>query len=278
MYLHEHPQVFMSPVKEPQFFTHLPPGMVHSSLARNLVETREAYEALFAEAAGSLARGESSTSYLYNSTGEAERIRALLPHAKLVAVLRNPVERAFSAWALFHGRALEPLAFEAAIQAELDGQALPSGVPRRYLKLGGYATQLQGWDRHFPREQLRVWLYEDFISDPRSTLASIFAFIGVDPSFVPNLSRRYNERPHITKRQWLHERLSRGAHRLRLRNLLGRSVYRGAARWWKRLDSADERTVSPEAVRRLYVHFRGEVEALELRLNRDLSTWKGTAR
>jgi hypothetical protein len=92
-YLRQHPQVFMSRVKEPNYFAfegEIPHGPGAAWLRATSVRTREAYEALFAEAGSARAIGEASARYL-RSEGAPERIHALLPDARLVGILRNPV-------------------------------------------------------------------------------------------------------------------------------------------------------------------------------------------
>jgi hypothetical protein len=97
-----HPALFMSAVKEPKFFlTDGPPptrgGPGDVQTYREHIWRREDYEALFEAAPAGVLRGESTPFYLYNRDAQ-RRIRALVPHAKLIVILRDPVERAHSNW------------------------------------------------------------------------------------------------------------------------------------------------------------------------------------
>ncbi len=186
-YLAAHPDVFMSPLKEPSFWSHRDRDDPDAPFLQRQVRDRPAYEALFAEVRGERAVGEASTNYLQTAVA-ADRIRAEIPGARIVAVLRDPSDRAFSAYNMHVGANLEPLTdFGAAIDAELAGDTW-----RHYLAMGYYAEALERWIGHFGRDQVRVFLYEDLVADPRAVVRETFAFLGVDPDFPPPLERRLN--------------------------------------------------------------------------------------
>lgn len=122
-YLRQHPEVFMSEVKEPSFFSFMDGGIPSRGpgsewLRRTAVTTREAYEALFAASAGARAIGEASPAYLIDPAVPA-RIHALIPHVRLVAILRHPAERAHAAYLGRRRDGLDPApTFEAALRDE----------------------------------------------------------------------------------------------------------------------------------------------------------------
>src|SRR5581483_6528785 len=111
--LARHPQVFMSPVKEPKFFLTegkpLPAGRGPGDAATNrkIVWRRSEYEALFDAAPAGARRGESTTLYLRNAQA-CRRIHEAIPDARLIAVLRDPVDRAHSNWTHLRSAGLEP--------------------------------------------------------------------------------------------------------------------------------------------------------------------------
>ncbi|MGQ9662575.1 MAG: sulfotransferase domain-containing protein [Kiritimatiellia bacterium] len=116
-YLGQHPEVYTPPVKEPCFFSSGLPAFTH-----DLAE----YEALFAGQTTQTAIGEASTTYLYDPDA-ARRIHDLLPEARIIIMLRNPAERAYSEWAYNALQlACEPLSFEAALEAEEERAASPA--------------------------------------------------------------------------------------------------------------------------------------------------------
>ncbi len=113
-YLRQHPQVYMSPLKEPNYFAHAgqPPqfgGPRADILNRDVVYRRDAYEALFHDAHHATAIGEASPRYLA-VPGTARRIKEQASHMRMIAILRDPVERAFSSFVMYQRDGLEPAA------------------------------------------------------------------------------------------------------------------------------------------------------------------------
>jgi hypothetical protein len=131
--------------------------------------------------------GEATPSYL-SSPSAAQRIGGVIPDARLVCMLREPVERAYSHYWLDRELGIQALSFEDAVEAEpaLPAAAAPGEDPRRlYLGVGRYLEHLQRFTRHFPREAMLVLLFERLRDDPRGTFATLCRFLGVDEGFVP---------------------------------------------------------------------------------------------
>ncbi|HEY6000253.1 MAG TPA: sulfotransferase [bacterium] len=197
MYLDEHPQAFLCWPKEPHFFGRVDllqrePGPVAQGgamlkkYAQDALSmtTLDEYATLFAKApAGVIAIGEASTGYLASQRA-ARNIRHVLPQARLVVSLRNPAERAFSNYKMYRKEGLEQGGDFMAIIRENPGNW--------YVNLGYYGRQLAHWLSLFPRDQLRVYLFEDLAADPAAVCRDVFSFLGVSPSFVPDVGRRYN--------------------------------------------------------------------------------------
>ena len=194
-YLGQHPEVYMSPVKEPHFFDHGGERQSYAGPSRipgPAVRSLEEYEGLFDGVRGEKAVGEASPTYLY-LPGASERIKSHVPEAKLVAILRDPTERAYSAYqhAVRNGR--EPLQSFAAALAEEEERVREGWHPiYHYRSRGFYHAQLSRYVELFGREQLRVYLHEDLRSDPFGMIRDIFRFLGVDETFTPDTSTRYN--------------------------------------------------------------------------------------
>ncbi len=194
-HLASHPSVYIPAKKEPHFFSYEgrePVFRRHSKKTKNVINTLPEYRALFDGVSGESAVGEGSTSYLHEEQS-AGRIHHYAPEARLIAILREPVDRA---WSHFHhsvrsGR--EPVGgFARAIHEEERRLAEGWGDPYAYKKKGFYAQQLRRYLEVFPREQLHVCLFDDLLNDPKSLLRKVFEFLGVDPDFEPDLSRKYN--------------------------------------------------------------------------------------
>lgn len=195
-YLDQHPDVFMSPVKEPNFFAFEGEELQFqapcdaSGINRTSVTSFIEYQALFSDARPDQARGEASHWYLYSERAP-HRIRELVPEAKIIAVLRNPVERAYSEF--LHGRRMghEPLeSFAQALAAE-DRRVIQEWAMGHYTRRGFYHAQLLRYYNLFDPDQIKVFLYED-LKDASAVLSEIFGFIGVDPSYRPDVSIKPN--------------------------------------------------------------------------------------
>jgi hypothetical protein len=196
-YLKEHPQIHMSPMKEPRFFAFEGEkpnfrGPGDQELYKDIVSDLESYRALFQGASKDMAIGEASVVYLYFPR-TPERIRHHIPDVKLIAVLRNPIERAYSAYLHLTRDRKEPLRdFGRALQAEDLRIHNNWGPIWHYKQIGFYYSQLKRYYDTFEREQLRVYLYEDLSKHPKEMLQDIYGFLGVDDTFVPDVRRRHN--------------------------------------------------------------------------------------
>jgi Sulfotransferase domain len=155
--------------------------------------------------------GEASPSYLFHPLGP-ERVRALLPDSRLVALVRNPVERAFSHYNHEVALGREPLSFEEALDAEeerLRGEVERLVADARYFSRpwwshtykarGRYAEQLERWLAVFPKEQLLVLATDDLGAEPERTHARVLEFLGAAPhrldSYPRVFERRYRPMP-----------------------------------------------------------------------------------
>lgn len=192
--LARHPDLFMSAIKEPKFFlTDGPPpasgGPGDAQTYREHVWRRADYEALFAGAPPGSLSGESTPFYLHDRVAQA-RIRLLIPQARLIAVLRDPVERAHSNWTHLWSAGLEPIDdVVAACEAEPGRAGAGWAAFWRYIELGRYGEQLRDLLHLFPREQL-LWLrYRQIHDEPAATLDRICAFLGVAPGVIDSIPR-----------------------------------------------------------------------------------------
>ena len=282
-YLRQHPQIYMSPWKEPKFFAFETEADLGFRAANgrdapvnaSVILDQTAYEELFDDARdGELARGEASTHYLYVEKSPG-RIKTLIPDARLIAVLRNPVDRAFSSYQHLVRDDLEPLDFGAALDAEPQRIAEHYAYLYRYTDMGFYSQQLGRYEKTFPENQLCVLLYDDLRSDPEGTCRQIFSFLGVDEDFVPDMSGEYN-RSGVPKNRFMHRLLNPSAPmKRRLWNVTPRFARERLLEAQTKIVNRNlQRQTMPEHERdRLRGVFREEVGRLEARLDRDLSHW-----
>jgi Sulfotransferase family len=174
-----HPDVFMSPFKEPHFFSRPAVDARHAAHFRQIAAEDE-YRGLFADGADAAVVGESSTSYLWEA-GACARIGERCPSAKIVICLRDPVERAFSHYLDNVRDGLERRPFTQALSDEhLHGGDWLTG----YLDVGLYAGQVQRYVDAFGSSVL-VLYFERLVSDPEADLRRLIAFLNLDPDMMP---------------------------------------------------------------------------------------------
>jgi hypothetical protein len=192
--LAQHPALYMSAIKEPKFFlTDGPPpargGPGDVKTYREHVWRRKDYEALFDPAPAGLLRGESTPFYLHNRDAQ-RRIKTLIPDAKLIVILRDPVERAHSNWAHLWSAGLDPVADVIQACAEED-RRIAAGWAEfwHYTALGRYGEQLEHLYQVFPREQVFVFRYRALLERPAESLDQICGFLGVPRGVVTEVPR-----------------------------------------------------------------------------------------
>jgi len=146
---------------------------------------------------------EGTTHYLFNPLAP-QRIKEVLPNVKVIALLRNPIDRAYSSYKHQVRAQRETLSFEEAIAAEVQRLA---GEKERlltepdyisynynhfsYLERGKYSEQIQNWLTHFPREQMLILSSDGFFQDTEVSLNKIYNFLGIEPAKI-NIKKQYN--------------------------------------------------------------------------------------
>lgn len=180
-YLRLHPDIGMADVKEVHYFD-------DEEVFAHEPTDHATYEAHFPDA--KRFHGETTPIYLW-WTPACERIHRYNPDMKLIAVLRDPVERAFSQWNMEFNRGDESRDFRSSVKAELEQRKIDPDLQHRvfsYLSRGFYAEQIERFQRTFDPHQLLFLKYEDLRADPKAQLTKIFDHIGSSPEayrFVP---------------------------------------------------------------------------------------------
>lgn len=183
-YLGQHPGVYISPVKEPGYF-----------LANYALDDYDEYISLFKKAGSAQAIGEASTGYLFEQ-GAARAIHERFPDAKIIMMLRNPVDMAFSLWVYMVVNGSESKSFEDSITPE--EREYRSGEQFKktcaswswyasylYIERALYFNQVKRYIDTFGQDQVRIYIFENFIRAPIKICQDIFGFLEVDRHFVP---------------------------------------------------------------------------------------------
>ncbi len=196
--LEEHPDVYMAkPVSpEPKFF-------LSEMLSQD--DRRRYLDTWFADATDEVAVGEKSTSYM-ESSGVPERMKRLFPEARVVFLLRHPIERAISNYRFSRQHGLESESLEYAFGNETtrlahDQFSQVSVHPFAYLRRGHYARDIARFLDVFQLHEIKVLQLEDLQDEPEKTLADLFAFLGVNAAVGSNaVNLTFNETPSDTLR------------------------------------------------------------------------------
>ena len=198
-YLGQHPQICMSRTKETNFLAlkddpldFRGPGD-RDFISRFSVTTLDGYREQFRGCEAKPAIGEASPLYLY-SPRAVGLIGEVVPDAKLIAILRNPIDRAYSAFLhLVRDGRETVLDFGEALR--LEDERIRDGWEHiwHYRRMGYYFAQLNRYYQLFDPSRIKVYLYHDFKSDPLAVLRDLFRFLGVDESFTPDVSTQHND-------------------------------------------------------------------------------------
>lgn len=276
-YLRAHPEIYMTPRKEPGFFNwdgeeFAQRGPVDERLYLAATRTIEEYQALFLGRQGERVAGEATPNYLYNERA-AERAHRRYPDLKLVIILRDPVERLYSHYLHMRRMGDEPLSLTSALKAEPLRRARGYGPSYHYLSQGFYRAQIERFIGRFGRERTRVLLFDDLTRDPVSAVQSIYAFLGVDDRFIPPIGEAYNAFYEPRSRAVDALVMGDGAMKRLAKAALPDALRARASAAIRALNGAPKPGLDPSVREELKSLYRPEIEALERALDRDLSAW-----
>jgi len=270
-YLAEHPAVFMSAVKETNFFAYNVDAegrLLYGDpdVHRFPVKTQEEYEGLFRDVGGATAIGEASPLYL-ESPQAPVRMRALLPGGRIVCSLRHPVDRAYSDYLMYLRR--RGRSFDSA--RELSAGAAWARPDSRWMQVSRYHGQLERYFDVFPREQIHVLLFDDIKQNALGATQAVYRFLDIDPTFAPDM-----DTPHapggVPASPMLEGFLARSAITSALRPWMPTR----AANWVRRLRARTLRKAPalPPAVRKeVTACFRDDIRRTADLIGRSLDHW-----
>lgn len=278
-YLNQHPQIYMSPVKEPRFFApelytehRKDPYRSGAKEHRDAPMSFEEYCQLFEGAVDEVALGEATTEYLYMPKAP-ERIQRHIPEAKLIAILRDPAERAFSAFCYQWRDGCEKLTFEQALAAEPQRIAEHKWWPGWHYKQSGfYYQQLTRYFQVFDPGQIKVYLHDELSADPTTVVKDIFRFIGVEDDFTPTFTRKNVS--GIPQNRFLHSLMTRdNPLKAAVKPFLPDGLRQRVSQNIHQKNMQAKPTLSPEIRHALVEDYRPDILNLQALLQRDLSKW-----
>lgn len=271
--LRQHRDVFLPEVKEPHFYAYLADRSAAGHLYADEAAARRRYAELYAGVDGESAIGDASTTNLV-VPGAAAAIAAEVPEARIVAILRQPVDRAFAHWSHFRAAGGEPLAdFAEAIRQEGPRREAGSPFTYRYLEWGRYSTQLPAFFERFGRDRVLVHLYDDLCADPDAVVRATLRFLELDGSRGVPRVERHNENP-VPRSPALQRALDgRGRGGRAVRTVLPPAARQAAAGWTRR-HLSHKPAIHPGLRAELTAGLAEEIGRLEALIGRDLARWR----
>lgn len=283
-YLSQHPEIYFSPIKEPRFFAFEGQqldcrGPADEHFVQTTVTDLSSYKRLFEGVTTEKAIGEASTGYLHRPRA-IERIKYYVPDARLITFLRDPVERAYSTYLMNVRIGVEPLSDFSKAIAEQDQRSHAGWcVAHNYISIGYYYRHLKPYINTFGRDQVRVYLYNDFKRDNLSIINDIFEYLDVDSTFVPDINKKQNAANLVPANRAIDWLLDKS---VRCLNTSAKLITPGLAWRSRRLACELENTrisqyiksTMPNKLRKKLISlYREDIIQLEKLIDRDLSDW-----
>ena len=291
-YLDEHPQVYLSPIKEPNYFSR---NDIHPEYFRKLLKERLAlfnikhylseselksrhsayitdlkqYQDLFRDAKPNQILGEASVSYLWSQTAAKEIFNAN-SNAKIIIVLRNPIERAFSHYLMDLRLNFTNLNFHDALVEDLIAKHKSWNASSQYVELGEYYLQVKRYLDIFPHSQVKIILHEDLKNSTLKTVKDTYSFLGIDNNFTPDLNKRHNE-TYVFRNDTINTLYRKVKLVYWIKNHVGKSFKTKLRSLLSKKGSLPMITDREKEI--LLPYFKEDIKQLQTEINRDLSNW-----
>jgi len=289
-YLKQHPDIYFSPIKEPHFFsTDIKPENFNQRYYSNVVVDLDAYfrqkplkeifeayvrdeaqyRQLFQHARPDQVKGEASTTYLYAKEA-ARNIRETIPEAKITAILRNPLERAYSHYLMALKFGFTSESFLQALKTDQQKTEKGWGISELFLELGLYYEQLKRYYEQFPASQIKILFHEDFYAQPNHVLEQLTTFLGVK-SHTFDTGETHNQ-GGVPRFRRLNEMLNKLGLRMQLGKMLPANIKSRLKKLYLR-KPAQNPDDDPEAKAFLREYYQADIQRTADLIGTDLSNW-----
>lgn len=264
----QHPGIFMPDVKEPDFFYNKVSKRTPVLEEKNLQE----YLQLFEGVPDDVRAGEASTSYLY-AVHAPHEIKKVQGNARIIMILRNPVDRAYSQYWNQVREGVESLSFEDALEAEADRKRRNWWHGFLYVETGRYARQVSRYLDVFGHDRVQIHVFDDFRQNAEGVCRKIFSFLEVDPNVPIDTTQLYNRSGQVRSRLFA---TLLGAESIRhlIRETLPPPWKRSLGEKLRELNRKPAPEMNPNTRRRLQETFKVDILRLEGLIGRDLSSWR----
>lgn len=275
-YMKQHPDIGFPTQKEPKYFSSTHLEFPHNGIGDNTVDNivvkdKDSYYKLFEKLGSFKAIGEASSDYLFFHEYTVNAIKKELGDIPIIFSLRNPIDRAYSAYNNLLRDSRETLEFMDALQAE-DERILNNWDWMWAYKQGGlYSKAIEHFQKEF--SSVKIILFDDLESNPSKVLQEIFEFLEVDTAVTIDNTTKYSHsgKPKNAFIALLTDRNNKITYPIRkiVMNLVPRSSLEKLASKMLKKDN-----VSLEIKQYLLNYFKEDIEQLESLINRDLTAWK----
>ena len=267
-YLKQHPDIFFPEMKEPHYFTHPHPAPEQRHCIR-YIATEDDYLRLYGTCDGSKYCGDASPSYLWSEIA-AQGISQHSPQAKIIIILRDPVQRAYAQYLMDFNEGVTDLNFTAALHKDWERVDKGWGISQLYVELGMYHDQIQRYFSLFGRRSVKVLLLEDLKRKPLQTLQEIAQFLEISPTPFAHINFRTAHNHYASPRGNWARRLAGNP----FSRYIGEYLF--PQRWgeyiWRHLFLREEPKPAMDVSAKtwLIAQFEPEIERLENHLQRPL--------
>ena len=283
-YLKQHPDIYLPLVKEPNFFSNVESTNPAAYLKprknkfyhNKVINDRLVYYNLYKGAQSSKILADASPSYLWDPNA-AQKIHKHHSYAKIIILLRNPVERAFSHYLMDVKEGIQ--AEREFIEAiEKDNLTRPKvwGKAHLYLELGLYHDQVKRYLELFGEKKVKVILYQEFISNTRQVLEQICEFLHVDYRFVENINYNKIHNKYVAPRGKVSKTILTYKNKIGFIKNLTPKFLKDFIRKHFLFKEVEKPRLNHKSKEFLYNYYKSDIDKMEKLLNIDLSDWRVT--
>jgi len=274
-YLKQHPEIFMTKVKEPMFFNNFKQENKYKISGKKSKKptTLKEYLAMFDDVKNEKAIGEASPAYIYNPQAP-QLIKEHLSNVKIIAILRQPTDRAYSNYLHTKRADREDAAtFQEAIELE-NKRIKDNWSPLyHYIEKGYYSVQLKRYFDLFSEKNIKIYLFEDVVKNTKETLKDIFKFLEVDENVEIDTSKKANVSGNpsglmgwVLKKMWYYNLMPKFAISYYLPKFIMELIFKSVYKPIEKLNEDSRRDITER-------YYKGEIRSLEKLIDRDLSSW-----
>jgi len=267
-YLSEHPQVFMSEPKEVNYFSKdeiEEQGLYYQDFkAKDL----KSYEALFNQVRNEVAIGEGSVSYLYYPK-TPQKIKNILPDIKIIILLRDPIERAYSHYLMDFRMGLINLSFEEVVYKTSNHKKIDLFY-QQYIELGLYYKQVKRYVDTFGNTQIKIFLQEDLKNNTEKVIFDLYSFLDIDNSIIIDTNQQHNAFS-MPKNKVIHQLYSSYIIRSLIKTVFTKKIKEQIKNiFFERKKKPKLNYKTKEYLQKIYFE---DIKKLESLINQDLSQW-----